>query len=112
MSYDNVYGCRHSLPDGIMRAIDVMITESDPICALQACMEGIPVVRLADVVSDIDIFVTTTWNKDIIMVQDMQKKKNNSIVCNIGHFDNEIDMAVIESFDGIKRVNINTQVDK
>eukprot|EP01084_Bolivina_argentea_P046221 85125_1 len=140
--FDNVYGCRHSLPDGIMRATDVMIagkkvlvcgygdvgkgcaqsmksqgaqvmiTEIDPICALQACMEGIPVVRLADVVSDIDIFVTTTGNKDIIMVQDMQKMKNNAIVGNIGHFDNEIDMAGLESFDGIKRVNIKPQVDK
>mmetsp|Transcript_73244 Transcript_73244/g.65929 ORF Transcript_73244/g.65929 Transcript_73244/m.65929 type:complete len:487 (-) Transcript_73244:486-1946(-) len=140
--FDNIYGCRHSLPDGIMRATDVMIagkkvlvcgygdvgkgcaqsmksqgamvmvTEVDPICALQACMEGIPVVELKDVVSDIDIFVTATGNKDIIMVDDMVKMKNNAIVGNIGHFDNEIDMAGLEGYKGIKRDNIKPQVDK
>merc|ERR1719189_2725915 len=140
--FDNVYGCRHSLPDGIMRATDVMIagkkvlvcgygdvgkgcaqsmksqgamvmvTEVDPICALQACMEGIPVVRMADVVGDIDIFVTATGNKDIIMASDMEKMKNNAIVGNIGHFDNEIDMEGLESTKGVKRINIKPQVDK
>jgi len=140
--FDNVYGCRHSLPDGIMRATDVMIsgkkvlvcgygdvgkgcaqamksqgamvsvTEVDPICALQACMEGIAVVRLKDVVGDIDIFVTATGNKDIIMAEDMAKMKNNAIVGNIGHFDNEIDMEGLETFKGIKRDNIKPQVDR
>eukprot|EP01083_Nonionella_stella_P116653 346783_1 len=140
--FDNIYGCRHSLPDGIMRATDVMIagkkvlvcgygdvgkgcaqsmksqgamvmvTEVDPICALQACMEGIAVVRLADVVGDIDIFVTATGNKDIIMAKDMQQMKNNAIVGNIGHFDNEIDMEGLSSTPGVKRVNIKPQVDR
>jgi len=140
--FDNVYGCRHSLPDGIMRATDVMlagksvvvcgygdvgkgcaqamknsgarvmVTEIDPICALQACMEGFQVVRLNDVVAEADIFITTTGNKDIIMLSHMQKMKNNAIVGNIGHFDNEIDMAGIENFPGVKRLNIKPQVDK
>jgi len=140
--FDNIYGCRHSLPDGIMRATDVMlagkvvvvcgygdvgkgcaaamkaagsrvlVTESDPICALQAAMEGFQVVRLANVLHELDIVVTATGNKDIVMVADMQKMKNNAIVCNIGHFDNEIDMAGIESFRGIKRINIKPQVDR
>merc|ERR1712113_1223715 len=140
--FDNVYGCRHSLPDGIMRATDVMISgkkvlvcgygdvgkgcaqamksqgamvcvsEVDPICALQACMEGIPVVTLKDVVGDIDIFVTATGNKDIIMAEDMAKMKNNAIVGNIGHFDNEIDMAGLAKWPGIVRQNIKPQVDR
>merc|ERR1719361_1026558 len=140
--FDNVYGCRHSLPDGIMRATDVMIagkkvcicgygdvgkgsaqsmknqgamvcvTEVDPICALQACMEGIEVVRLGDVIDKCDIFVTTTGNKGIIMVENMKKMKNNAIVGNIGHFDNEIDMEGLEKTKGIKRINIKPQVDK
>jgi len=140
--FDNVYGCRHSLPDGIMRATDVMISgkkvlvcgygdvgkgcaqamksqgamvcvsEVDPICALQACMEGIPVVRLKEVVGDIDIFVTATGNKDIIMAEDMAKMKNNAIVGNIGHFDNEIDMEGLENYKGIKKDNIKPQVDR
>jgi adenosylhomocysteinase len=140
--FDNVYGCRHSLPDGIMRATDVMIggkrvlicgfgdvgkgsaasmraqgarvmvTEIDPICALQACMEGYQVVRIEDVISEIDIFVTTTGNKDIIMTEHMAKMKNNAIVGNIGHFDNEIDMNGLKDFAGIKRINIKPQVDK
>eukprot|EP01083_Nonionella_stella_P013159 37072_1 len=139
--FDNIYGCRHSLPDGIMRATDVMIagkkvlvcgygdvgkgcaqsmksqgamvmvTEVDPICALQACMEGIPVVTLDDVVSDIDIFVTATGNKDIIMVSDMAKMKNNAIVGNIGHFDNELDMEGLQNYKDIKKMNIKPQVD-
>jgi len=140
--FDNVYGCRHSLPDGIMRATDVMIAgktclvvgygdvgkgcaqalkaagartivaEVDPICALQACMEGFQVAPLADVVSQVDIVVTATGNKGIIMASDMQKMKNNCIVSNIGHFDNEIDMAGLAKIEGIKRLNIKPQVDK
>jgi adenosylhomocysteinase len=140
--FDNIYGCRHSLPDGIMRATDVMIagkkvvvcgfgdvgkgcaqamkgcgarvfvTECDPICALQACMEGYQVVRLETVVSTADIFVTATGNKDIIMVENMKKMKNNAIVCNVGHFDNEIDMSGIENYPGIKRVTIKPQTDR
>jgi len=140
--FDNVYGCRHSLPDGIMRATDVMIagktvvvcgygdvgkgsaqsmkacgartlvTEIDPICALQACMEGFQVVRLDDVIGEADIIITTTGNKDIIMVDHMTKMKNNCIVGNIGHFDNEIDMAGLESYPDVKRTNIKPQVDK
>merc|ERR1719319_1764007 len=139
--FDNVYGCRHSLPDGIMRATDVMIagktvcicgygdvgkgsaqamkacgarvlvTEVDPICALQACMEGFQVVRLNDVIGDVDIFVTTTGNKEIIMLDQMKKMKNNAIVGNIGHFDNEIDMDGLYK-SGAKRLNIKPQVDK
>lgn len=140
--FDNVYGCRHSLPDGIMRATDVMIAgktvfvagygdvgkgsaaamkaagarviiaEIDPICALQACMEGYQVAPLEDVIETIDIFVTTTGNKDIIMAKDMAKMKNNAIVGNIGHFDNEIDMAGVYAWPGIKRQNIKPQVDR
>merc|ERR1711879_94257 len=140
--FDNVYGCRHSLPDGIMRATDVMIggkrvliagygdvgkgsafamrgagarvmiTEVDPICALQACMEGFQVVTLEDVVGEIDIFVTTTGNFKIITLEHMKKMKNNAIVGNIGHFDNEIDMAGLESSEGIKVENIKPQVDR
>jgi len=140
--FDNVYGCRHSLPDGIMRATDVMIagkrvvvcgygdvgkgsaqamkaagarvmiTEIDPICALQACMEGYQVVELESVLSEVDIVVTTTGNKDIVMVDHMSKMKNNCIVGNIGHFDNEIDMKGIQNYPGIKRINIKPQVDR
>ena len=134
--FDNVYGCRHSLVDGIMRATDVMIsgkvavicgygdvgkgccqslrgqgarvivTEIDPICALQALMEGYEVKTLEDVVADADIFVTTTGNKDVIRVEHMAKMKHNAIVGNIGHFDNEIEMAAMAKVDGIKKVNI------
>merc|ERR1712213_77392 len=119
--FDNVYGCRHSLPDGIMRATDVMIggygdvgkgcafamrgsgarvliTECDPICALQACMEGFQVVTMEDVVGEIDIFTSATGNFDIITLEHMKKMKNNAIVGNIGHFDNEIDMSGLEGF--------------
>jgi len=140
--FDNLYGCRHSLPDGIMRATDVMIasktvfvagfgdvgkgsamamkaagarvivSEIDPICALQAAMDGFQVAPIEDVVEIADIFITTTGNKDIIMVEHMQKMKNNAIVGNIGHFDNEIDMAGLESFPGIKRQNIKPQCDR
>jgi len=140
--FDNVYGCRHSLPDGIMRATDVMIggkralicgygdvgkgsafalrgcgarvliAEVDPICALQACMEGFQVVTLESVVGEMDIFVTTTGNYNIIRLEHMQKMKNNAIVGNIGHFDNEIQMAELEGFPGIKVENIKPQVDR
>ncbi|KAL9272139.1 Adenosylhomocysteinase-like protein [Drosera capensis] len=140
--FDNLYGCRHSLPDGLMRATDVMIagkvgvvcgygdvgkgcafalkaagarvivTEIDPICALQALMEGFQILTLEDVVSEGDIFVTTTGNKDIIMVDHMKKMKNNAIVCNIGHFDNEIDMLGLETYPGIKRITIKPQTDR
>lgn len=140
--FDNIYGCRHSLPDGIMRATDVMIagkqvvvcgfgdvgkgcaeamaaagarvtvTEIDPICALQACMEGYEVKRLSTVVSKADIFITCTGNKGIIMASDMEKMKNNAIVGNIGHFDNEIDMEGLEAVKGIERINIKPQLDK
>jgi adenosylhomocysteinase len=138
--FDNLYGCRHSLPDGIMRATDVMIagkmcwvagygdvgkgsaaslkaaggrvvvSEIDPICALQAAMEGYQVAPLEDVVGECDIFITTTGNKDIIMASHMSKMKNNAIVGNIGHFDNEIDMAGLEK--GTKRMNIKPQCDR
>jgi len=140
--FDNLYGCKHSLPDGIMRATDVMIagkqalvlgygdvgkgcafalkaagarvcvSEIDPICALQACMEGIPVVRKEDVLETCDIFVTATGNKDIIMAEDMAKMKNNAIVSNIGHFDNEIDMAGLAKVKDIKKINIKPQTDR
>jgi|Transcript_14139 adenosylhomocysteinase len=140
--FDNVYGCRHSLPDGIMRATDVMIggkralvcgygdvgkgcafalrgagarvliTEIDPICALQACMEGFQVVTMESVVGEIDIFTSATGNFNIITLAHMKKMKNNAIVGNIGHFDNEIDMAGIEGFAGIKVENIKPQVDR
>merc|ERR1711971_1257496 len=140
--FDNVYGCRHSLPDGIMRATDVMIggkraliagygdvgkgcafamrgagarvliSECDPICALQACMEGFQVVTLDSVVGEIDIFTSATGNFDIITVEHMKKMKNNAIVGNIGHFDNEIDMIGLEKFEGIKVENIKPQVDR
>jgi adenosylhomocysteinase len=140
--FDNVYGCRHSLPDGIMRATDVMIggkralvcgygdvgkgcafamrgagarvlvTEIDPICALQACMEGFQVVTMDSVVGEIDIFTSATGNFDIITLEHMKKMKNNAIVGNIGHFDNEIDMAGLEGLDGMKVENIKPQVDR
>jgi len=140
--FDNVYGCRHSLPDGIMRATDVMIggkralicgygdvgkgcafalrgsgarvmvTECDPICALQACMEGFQVVRMESVVHEIDIFTSCTGNHNIITLEHMKKMKNNAIVGNIGHFDNEIDMAGLEGLEGMKVENIKPQVDR
>jgi adenosylhomocysteinase len=140
--FDNVYGCRHSLVDGIMRATDVMIsgkvavicgygdvgkgccqslrgqgarvivTEIDPICALQALMEGYEVKRIEDVLDYADIYVTTTGNKDVITLEHMRLMKNNAIVGNIGHFDNEIDMASMEKDTTVKRVNIKPQVDR
>jgi len=141
--FDNVYGCRHSLTDGIMRATDVMIggkralvcgygdvgkgcafalrgsgarvlvTECDPICALQACMEGFQVVTMEDVVGEVDIFTSATGNFNIITLEHMKKMKNNAIVGNIGHFDNEIDMAGLElEANGIKCENIKPQVDR
>merc|ERR1711957_603838 len=138
--FDNLYGCKHSLPDGLMRATDVMmagkkavicgygdvgkgcamamrangcvvfVTEIDPICALQACMEGFTVATLDDVVGMADIFVTTTGNKGILQAEMMSRMKNNAIVGNIGHFDNEIDMAGLEKIT--KRINIKPQVDR
>jgi len=138
--FDNLYGCKHSLPDGLCRATDVMIagkrsvicgygdvgkgcaqamkaagsivyiTEVDPICALQAAMEGFSVVRLETVISIGDIFITTTGNKDIIMAKDMALMKNNAIVGNIGHFDNEIDMETM--YKTTVRQNIKPQVDR
>lgn len=138
--FDNLYGCKHSLPDGLCRATDVMIagkrvvicgfgdvgkgcaqamkaaggivfiTEIDPICALQAAMEGFQVVRLETVVKVADIFITTTGNKDIIMTSHMEQMKNNAIVGNIGHFDNEIDMQGL--FKATTVQNIKPQVDR
>ncbi|KVH90924.1 Adenosylhomocysteinase [Cynara cardunculus var. scolymus] len=90
----------------------VIVTEIDPICALQALMEGLQVLTLEDVLSEADIFVTTTGNKDIIMVDHMKKMKNNAIVCNIGHFDNEIDMLGLETYPGVKRITIKPQTDR
>ncbi len=140
--FDNLYGCRHSLIDGINRATDVMIggkvavvcgfgdvgkgcaeslrgqgarvviTEIDPICALQAAMQGYEVKTLEDVIDSADIFITTTGNKDIITAQDMARMKHQAIVGNIGHFDNEIDIAGLTKVPGIERVNIKPQVDK
>jgi len=140
--FDNLYGCRHSLIDGINRATDVMIggkvavicgfgdvgkgcaeslrgqgarvviTEIDPICALQAAMQGYEVKTLAEVISSADIFITTTGNKDIITAADMERMKHQAIVGNIGHFDNEIDIAGLTQVAGIERVNIKPQVDK
>jgi adenosylhomocysteinase len=90
----------------------VVVTECDPICALQACMEGFEVKRLSSVVKCADIFITCTGNKGIVMVSDMAQMKNNAIVGNIGHFDNEIDMDGLEGYPGIKRQNIKPQVDR
>ena len=140
--FDNLYGCRHSLTDGILRASDVMlagkvavvlgygdvgkgcaqalrgqgarvvITEIDPICALQAAMEGYQVATLNDVVKTADIFVTSTGNLDIITIAHMAQMKDKAIVGNIGHFDNEIDMAGLKTYPGIVRNNIKPQFDE
>jgi adenosylhomocysteinase len=140
--FDNLYGCRHSLIDGLNRATDVMIagkvavicgygdvgkgcaeslrgqgarvivTEIDPICALQATMEGYQVLTLDDVVETGDIFITTTGNKDIITAADMARMKHQAIVGNIGHFDNEIDIAGLTATPGVERINIKPQVDE
>ncbi len=140
--FDNLYGCRESLADGIKRATDVMIagkvvvvagygdvgkgcahsmrtygarvivTEIDPICALQAAMEGFEVKTMEDVISEGNIFVTTTGNKDIITGEHLAAMKDQAIVCNIGHFDNEIQVARLENWPGIRKTNIKPQVDK
>jgi len=141
--FDNVYGCRHSLIDGINRATDVMIggkisvvcgygdvgkgcadslkgqgarvmiTEIDPICALQAAMSGYEVTTLEEgIARGAEIFVTATGNCDIITIDHMAKMRNNSIVCNIGHFDNEIDVSGLKKYPGISKENIKPQVDK
>merc|ERR1712232_1533484 len=94
------------------QAAIVYITEIDPICALQACMQGYQVVTMEDVISEADIFITTTGNKDIITLEHMSKMKNNAIVGNIGHFDNEIQMEQLEKAAGIKIENIKPQVDR
>lgn len=140
--FDNLYGCRESLADGIKRATDVMIagkvvvvcgygdvgkgcarsmrgygarvlvTEIDPICALQAAMEGFEVTTLEDALSEGNIYVTTTGNCDVIKAEDMARMKSEAIVCNIGHFDNEIQVERLEKWEGIKKINIKPQVDK
>jgi adenosylhomocysteinase len=140
--FDNIYGCRHSLPDGLARASDVMlggkvavvlgfgevgkgcaqalkgqgcrvvVTEIDPICALQAAMEGYQVATLDDVVASADIFITATGNKSIITADHMKRMKDKAIVGNIGHFDNEIDMAGLKKTPGVQRVNIKPQYDE
>src|SRR2546423_4185816 len=140
--FDNLYGCRHSLIDGINRATDVMIggklavvcgfgdvgkgcaeslrgqgarvviTEIDPICALQAAMQGYEVRTLDEVLPGADIFITATGNRDIITAEHMQRMKHQAIVGNIGHFDNEIDIAGLARVPGVERVNIKPQVDK
>ena len=140
--FDNLYGCRHSLVDGINRGIDLMlagktavvcgygdvgkgsaeslraqgarvaITEIDPICALQALMEGYEVVTLDDAIGDADIVITATGNRDIVTVAHMERMKHNAVLGNIGHFDNEIDMAGLAEYPGIERVNVKPQVDQ
>jgi adenosylhomocysteinase len=140
--FDNLYGCRESLADGLKRALDVMVagktvvvcgygdvgkgcaqsmrgfgarvivTEIDPICALQAAMEGYEVTTLEDALSEGNIYVTTTGNHDIIRIEHMEKMRDQAIVSNIGHFDNEIQMSALENFPGIVRENIKPQVDK
>ena len=140
--FDNLYGCRESLADGIKRGTDVMvagkivvvcgygdvgkgcaqsmkgfgarvlITEIDPICALQASMEGYEVVTLEETLDYADIFVTATGNRDVIRVNHMEKMKDGAIVCNIGHFDNEIQVEKLEKYPGIKEENIKPQVDR
>jgi adenosylhomocysteinase len=140
--FDNLYGCRESLADGIKRATDVMIagkvvvvlgygdvgkgcsksmksygarvlvTEIDPICALQAAMEGFEVTTVEDALSEGNIWVTTTGNKDVLTAEHLSRMKDESIVCNIGHFDNEIQVARLEVWPGIKKINIKPQVDQ
>ena len=140
--FDNLYGCRHSLVDGICRATDVMlagkvavvcgygdvgkgcaqslrgqgarviITEIDPICALQAAMEGYEVTTLEDVIADADLVITTTGNTMIVSADQMARMKHNAIVGNIGHFDNELDMAGLAKTPGVERINIKPQVDE
>ena len=140
--FDNLYGCRESLADGIKRATDVMIagkvvvvcgygdvgkgsarsmraygarvivTEIDPICALQAAMEGFEVKTIEEALPEGNIFVTATGNRDIITLEHMEKMKDQAIVCNIGHFDNEIQVDALNGADGVKKINIKPQVDK
>ncbi len=140
--FDNLYGCRESLADGIKRATDVMIagkvvvvagygdvgkgcahsmrgygarvivTEIDPICALQAAMEGFEVKQMEEAIDEGNIFVTTTGNKDVITAGHMSRMKDQAIVCNIGHFDNEIQVAKLQKWPGITKLNIKPQVDK
>lgn len=140
--FDNLYGCRESLADGIKRGTDVMVagkvvvvcgygdvgkgcaqsmrgfgarvivTEIDPICALQAAMEGFEVKTVEESLAEGDIYVTTTGNRDIITVGHMEKMKDEAIVCNIGHFDNEIQVEKLEKYEGIREINIKPQVDK
>lgn len=140
--FDNLYGCRESLADGIKRATDVMVagkvvvvagygdvgkgcahsmksygarvivTEIDPICALQAAMEGFEVSTMEEAIKQGNIFVTSTGNKDVITAEHMAAMKDQSIVCNIGHFDNEIQVAELEAWNGIRKMNIKPQVDK
>lgn len=140
--FDNLYGCRESLADGIKRATDVMVagkvvvicgfgdvgkgsaqsmrglgarvlvTEVDPICALQACVEGYEVTTLEDALPEANIFVTTTGNKDIIRIEHLEKMKDQAIVCNIGHFDNEIEVDKLNKYPGIEKINIKPQVDQ
>ncbi|MCP4679060.1 MAG: adenosylhomocysteinase [Deltaproteobacteria bacterium] len=140
--FDNLYGCRESLADGIKRATDVMVagkvtvvcgygdvgkgcaqsmrgfgarvlvTEIDPICALQAAMEGFEVTTVEDALCEADVYVTTTGNKDIITAEHMSKMKDQAIVCNIGHFDNEIQMEELENWPGVRKMNVKPQVDQ
>lgn len=140
--FDNLYGCRESLADGIKRGTDIMVagkvvvvcgygdvgkgcaqsmtgfgarvivTEIDPICALQAAMEGFQVKPVEDALAEADIYVTATGNKNIITLEHMQRMKDCAIVCNIGHFDNEIQVDLLEKFPGIQEINIKPQVDK
>ncbi|MDC7806219.1 adenosylhomocysteinase [Luteimonas sp BLCC-B24] len=140
--FDNLYGCRESLADGLKRAMDVMlagkvavvcgygdvgkgsaaslraygarvvVTEIDPICALQAAMEGYEVTTIEETLGRGDIYVTTTGNKDIITVEHMQAMKDQAIVCNIGHFDNEIQVDALKALKGVEKINIKPQVDK
>jgi adenosylhomocysteinase len=140
--FDNLYGCRHSLVDGLNRALDVMIsgkvavvigygdvgkgcaqslrgqgarvivTEIDPINALQAAMEGYEVTTIEETLGRGDIYVTTTGNVDVITIEHMTKMKDQAVVCNIGHFDNEIQVDKLVNYPGIKRTNIKPQVDK
>ena len=140
--FDNLYGCRESLADGIKRATDVMlagkvvvvagygdvgkgsahsmktygarviVTEIDPICALQAAMEGFEVTTMEEAIKEGNVFVTTTGNKDIITAEHMASMKDEAIVCNIGHFDNEIQVSQLERFKGVQKTNIKPQVDK
>jgi len=140
--FDNLYGCRESLADGIKRATDIMlagkvvvvcgygdvgkgcaksmraygarvlVTEIDPICALQAAMEGFEVCTVEDALPEGNVYVTTTGNRDIIRIEHIEKMKDGAIVCNIGHFDNEIQVDKLKKYDGIQRANIKPQVDK